>query len=383
MPVIVKVQGPHETTKPDHETHLQTQLQSIPRDITFLRIDQDTPSDTEWALLGSHFSKVENLELESGWNEDLNDKNIPLHWPLRRLELRSASSEVVQSPFVRQGRVSHLSLLYTCGLRFVGPPSNELYRNCQEEVARGERQLESFTFNEGTPEERSISIFSLPELVAEHMNKYYCGPDQRVDPANEPPSGPINLHTLEIFENDAIDTFCRMTMALPHLVENLRTLRISSTQGLDFHYLNEEPFRYILPRLENLQTLDLSLGDVFQDPAYLPTLHKILPPNLTAFCFRGPASMCQSEHWSEWLDAFGSSDFLPKLQSLAFVLDLQNGETNKCGGRPAVKASDELLRQAREKCERLWGVARLRGIRIVDIDPESFSGFAEPVDDRW
>lgn len=189
----------------------------------------------------------------------------------------------------------------------------------------------------------------------------------------------INLHTLEIFENDAIDTFCRMTMALPHLVENLRTLHISSTRGLDYHYFSEEP----LPRLENLQTLDLSLGEVFQDPAYFSTLPKILPPNLTTLYFRGPASMSQSEHWSEWLDAFVSSDFLPKLQSLAFVLDLHNGEANKCGERPARKVPDELLRQAREECERLWGVARLRGIHIVDSDPESFSGFASPVNDRW
>jgi hypothetical protein len=40
-----------------------------PLDLHGLRLDEDTPSDKEWTLLSAHFSHVENLELDSGFNE--------------------------------------------------------------------------------------------------------------------------------------------------------------------------------------------------------------------------------------------------------------------------------------------------------------------------
>lgn len=384
-PVIVKVQGSDGESVSDHESHLLNQLQSVPQGTKYLRLDEDTPSDKEWALLGAHFSKVENLELESGFNEELNDKHIPSHWPLQRLELRSTCGELVQSPFVLQGRVSHLSLLLTCGLRFTGPTTDELLRLHKEEVERGETQAEYITRNEGTPEEKRVEVIHVPDMVCRHMNKFYADSDTNPNPnpESELPSNPINLRTLEIFENDSIDTFCRMTMALPNLVNNLQTLRIRSTKGLDFCYLDEGSFRYILPQLENLKTLNLTVGDVFQDPTYLPTLHKVLPPNLTTLFFRGPASLCQSEHWSDWLRAFESKDFLPQLQRLAFVLDL-HCEKKKSRTR-VVPAPAGLLYQARVACEHLYGIVRRRGVRVESMppEPEAENNLFKPVDDRW
>jgi len=372
-----------ETTDIDD---VQTQLQNIPKDTRYLRIDETAPSNDHWALLGAHFTAIENLELESGFEELLNDRNIPLHWPLQRLELRSATSELAQSPFIRQGRVPHLSLLLTCGLRFVGPTSDELQRLHKEDIERGDKKAEYIKVYEGTPEEREIEIIYLPDLVVHYMNKHYCGPDAKEDPENEPPVGPINMKTLEIFENDAIDTFSRMTQALPHIVSNLQTLRISSTSGLDFQYLPEEPFRYILPTMDNLEVFNLTVGEIFQDPSYLPTFYKALPPNLTTLYFRGPTSLCRSEHWPDWLKSFESETFLPKLKQLAFVLDLHyEAKPNKWGRRKTTTPPVEVLRQAREACDRLYSIARKRGINIVNmpVDHDSMSHLFEPVDARW
>lgn len=385
-PVILKIHGPEMGTEVDPKTFLEEQLESIPKDTKHLRIDENTPSNGDWALIGSHLSSVENLEIDSGFHETLNDKLIPLHWPLKRLEIRSACGELVQSPFVRQGRVPHLSLLLTAGLRFMGPTTNDLLRAHKEEVKRGEATAEYITVNEGSSEERQIEFIHIPELVGRHMNRHHSDSDGKLDPGNEPPSDGSKMHTLEIFENDAIDTFCRMAIALPHLVDNLQTLRIRSTSGLDFQYLDEGPFRYILPTLKNLKTLNLSVGEVFQDTTYLPTLHKVLPPNLKTLFFRGPASLCQSEHWSDWLHAFESREFLPHLQQLAFVLDLHyTEEKGRWGRRVLCPAPAELLYQARVACEHLYGGVRRRGVQIenMPLEPEAEHGLFKPVDDRW
>lgn len=385
-PVTVKIQGPCEESWPDHESHLQDQLQSIQSNTTYLRLDGDTPSDKEWALLSAHFSHVENLELDSGFNEDLNDKSIPRHWPLRRLELRSACSQLVQSPFICRGQVSHLSLLLTSGLRFAGPTNSELLREHKDDVKSGEFKAQYITRNEGTPEERQIELIHMPELVCRHMNKFHWLPAGKSDPENVAPSDQINLHTLEIFENDAIDTFCRLTMDQPHLIENLQTLRIRSVRGLDFVYLDERPLRYILPQLVNLKTLNLTVGDVFHDPSYLPTLYQIFPPNLTTLFFRAPASLCQSEHWSAWLRAFESKEFLPQFQRFAFVLDLHH-EVKEEGLRRkrVVPAPADILYQARVACEQLYGTVRRRGVSIETMpsEPEAENSLFTPVDDRW
>jgi hypothetical protein len=87
---------------------------------------------------------------------------------------------------------------------------------------------------EGTPEENKIQLTSTPELASKWMcEKYETKEKAPLEEDNHPPPT-INLRTLEILENDAMDAFCRMMIALPHLVENLTTLNLRSTHCLDF-----------------------------------------------------------------------------------------------------------------------------------------------------
>lgn len=378
-PTLVNVEGPSQETESDHGSRLKDDLQSIPQDTKYLSIEGDTPSDTEWSILGSHFTNVEHLHLRAGFNEDLNDKGIPLHWPLQKLEFSDSVSEVFQSPFILEGRVPHLSLFFTSGLRFEGLTSHELQIEHKEAIKRGDIQGDFITVHEGTPEERQIEITYLPELVSNHINKIFTDPERGL---KEPPSGPFNLRVLEIWENDAIDTFNRMALSLPHLVENLRTLRIRSTAGLDFHYTHEHVFRELLPQLTSLRSLNISVGEVFQDPSYLPTIYKLFPPNLTELYFRGPSSLCQSTGWSNWVQAFESKDFLPDLKKLAFVLDLHYKE-EESGRKKEGPAPAPLLYQARIACQPIYDIARRRGVSVVEIPAEPDFVLLRPVDERW
>ncbi|KAJ6111360.1 hypothetical protein N7523_007421 [Penicillium sp. IBT 18751x] len=384
-PTIVKIPGGSVEGEPVHVEDLQSQLKDIPRETRYLRIEEDAPSADDWVLLSSHFTSVENLELESGYDEDLSDQ-IPLHWPLQRLELRSATAEVITTPFIQEGRVPHLSLLLTCGLRFEGPTNDELRRQHDEDIKRGDKKADYITVAEGTPEERKVQVTSLPTLVCDWMTEHTCVCDAQERLKYKLSSTPINMKTLEIFENDAMDAFSRMALALPHVVSNLQALRIRSTSGLDFHYLTEEAFRYILPTLENLKTFNFTVGEVFDDPTYLPTFYKFFPSNLTDLYIRGPTSLCQSKQWPEWLKAFESEDFLPKLRKLAFVLDLhyEDGPASS-GRRNSIEPTIGALEQARKECQRLCNIAKRRGIDIVDIPVEHVNAgnLFKPVDPRW
>lgn len=92
---------------------------------------------------------------------------------------------------------------------------------------------------------------------------------------------------------------------LPHLVDNLPTLLLRSTGGRECGPLEKGCFRTFLPALTNLRTLNITFGD-FKDKSNVQTIYKVLPPNLTALYFRGPASLPQPEHWVDWLRAFES-----------------------------------------------------------------------------
>ncbi|TPX24997.1 hypothetical protein DIZ76_010446 [Coccidioides immitis] len=62
----VKVQRPHETEAEDHGQNLPSQLETIPKDASTLRIEDNTPSDEEWALLGEYFTSVTDLDMDTG-----------------------------------------------------------------------------------------------------------------------------------------------------------------------------------------------------------------------------------------------------------------------------------------------------------------------------
>ncbi|RHZ44039.1 uncharacterized protein CDV56_100393 [Aspergillus thermomutatus] len=390
----VQVKGPHECEYDDHRSHLLAQLEKIPRDIQFLEITEDTPSNIEWALLGNHFSSVKDLEMRTGFNEELNDSELPAHWPLERLFVSDACAEVFRSPFVLEGRVKHLVLLGTSGLRFEGPTSDELYRANKEAISRGEKAAKYMTVREGTPEEKKIELVFLPELVSEAMNERYAG--TRSNPlltiqANKdllflPKEVPTKMGKLEILENDSIDTFNRMTIALPHVVEKLSTLNIRSTHGLDFHFTTEELFACLLPQLPELRTLVLSVGEIFKDETLLPTLYTLFPPNLSTLRFRGPTSLTRSSEWANWMKSFASPDFLPNLERLSFVLDLHyeapEGDTSR---RKLVAAPEDMLRDAQDACKQLYQAVEQRGVVLEPFQDKWSDCWAllKQVDERW
>ncbi|RAH64158.1 uncharacterized protein BO66DRAFT_396429 [Aspergillus aculeatinus CBS 121060] len=371
----VQVQGPHEESKPDHRQKLSLQLPLIPRDTDTLIIQNDTPSDTEWALLGLHFPLVRNLEIHTGYNEDLNDRHIPPHWPLSRLLISSASGTITQTPFIRQGRVSHLILDYTSGLRFEGPDNQELQDRHKEAIARGEAESEYITVHKGTPEERKIEIVFLPQLAMAWLDAKYGGPNfNELDPDNAPPTQhEVNLQTLEIVENDAMCTFARMTLALPHVVRNTSALHLSSTNGCcEFQQTNEKMFVQFLPQMENLRTLQLSVGEVFRDEAHLHALYRLFPRTLTTLRLRGPAMLTQSDRWKEWEEAFASRTFLPELKRLSIQMDLcyKDRESGSAGWplKERTEIPEEIRRAADATCEQLGALARRRGVNVEEME---------------
>ncbi|KAL2818049.1 hypothetical protein BJX63DRAFT_82694 [Aspergillus granulosus] len=387
-PFTVTVQGPHVDSEdaPEHIEPLLAQLKAIPRDTTILTIGEDPPSDTEWGILGKHFTSVRDLTIDSGFNEDLNDRLMPTHWPLDRLELSGPCGEVTKSPHILQGRVAHLVLYLASELRFEGPTSDGLRDAYTEAIECGEKQKEYIG-------KSKIQLIMMASLALEWLaKKYPSGTDlsdsdrPELEPENRPVDAEaIRLRTLEIIENDAIDTFQRMSLALPHVVQNLTSLNLRSTSNPpDPRWLHESYFAGVLQKLPNLDTLRLTIGDVFTDHTSLPALFTWLPPSVATLHFRGPASLVQSERWEEWVAAFGSASFLPQLQRLAFVLDLYYQEDDY-GRKQLADAPEGLLLEARAACDRLCQAAQRRGVQVEPLTDEWAGKHVclRPIDGRW
>lgn len=380
--VTLKVQGPHEEDKDDHEQQLLIQLQNAQGETQTLKIEGDTPSDTEWRIMSEHFNGVQNLEMNTGFNEELNDEKIPVHWPVKRLLISSACAEVFRSPFVLEGRVRHLILLLTSGLRFEGPTTADLCRANKEAIARGETEAEYMTLHKGTPEERKIELTIVPKLVFNWLRNKYTTQDASSYPAIPIPDQ-IGTETLEVLENDAIDTFTRMTLALPHIVENLKTLNLRSSSGLDFHFTSKEMFQEALPQLTGLRTFVFTVGEVFDEDDYLPLLFQHFPPNLSTLRFRGPVSLSKSKHWNKWVGSFADPKYLPNLRRLSFVLDLDY-EKESTGRKKVIRAQKERLSEAKAACKQLFDNVKKRGIAMepfCDEWAEKYKAF-EQVDER-
>lgn len=91
----------------------------------------------EWDLLQTHFSKIQNLELYSGFNEEFNDRKLPSHWPLQRLLVADATGEVFQSPGVRQGRIGHLALFSHRAFDLKAPQAMSSFAQIKKPLRRG------------------------------------------------------------------------------------------------------------------------------------------------------------------------------------------------------------------------------------------------------
>lgn len=369
--ISVIVKGPRKEKESDHKQQLLCQLEKIPKDTQALHIDEETPSDAEWALLGEHFNNVDDLLLSTGWSEELNDEKLPLHWPLKRLMIDSASGDVVQSPFVLEGKVEHLALLLTSGLRFEGPTNEEFAHLYKESVEKGDIEGQYVTVDEGTPEERKVEIIFFPKIIRKWMDDKYSKPQ---DPESQPKKlnpEDINLRTLEIIENDAMDAFTRLTLARGRLATSLDTLNIRSTNGCEFDFTHEQMFSQILPQLGRLETLVLTVGEVFYYEDSLPSLYKFFPPNISTLRFRGPASLVKSKQWPEWVKSFENPEYLPNLKTLSVALDLNYEEGPDGIRKKEVGASKNALRQAKKACNQLYAAAKKRGILV------------EPFHDKW
>ncbi|KAL5041585.1 hypothetical protein BDW71DRAFT_211967 [Aspergillus fruticulosus] len=345
----VAVQGPHVGRKsaPEHREALLAQLRDIPKDTRKLRIEEDTPSDTEWSILAEHFTSVRDLELESGFNEELNDRNMPVHWPLERLLVSGVCGEVTKSPHILRGRIQHLILYLTSEMRFEGPTSAELRRMNQEAIERGEAKVQYLS------ETSKIQLINITQLGRKWMEKKYNPPGLTENPPLEPENQPVDgedsrLRTLEIIEDDALDTFLRMAAS------------------------------HALAELVALESLNLSVGVVFSEPSTLPGLYTGFPPNLTTLHFRGPITLCRSERWEEWVSAFRDRNFLPNLSRLAFVLDLHYVPDKHGTLRPDAPPEED-LREARAACERLYEGARRRGISIESFHDEWAVTVSDPI----
>ncbi|KAL4796686.1 hypothetical protein BDV19DRAFT_387877 [Aspergillus venezuelensis] len=231
-----------------------------------------------------------------------------------------------------------------------------------EAIQRGEKEPKNLEPDGGG---RKIEVTFLPDLAVEWLADKHHGkgagdatPTPEPEPENRPVEGQESqLRTLEIIENDALDTFVRI----------------------------DETFLQILSALEALETLNLFVGEIFEDPATLPSLCKHLPPNLTTLQFRGPLSFGRSDEFNEWVEAFKSESFLPKLERLAFVLDYHYSKgDNAWFSRLDTPPEDELA-EARAACERLYEAARQRGITVQPLHDRWVNGHMRlrDVDSRW
>ncbi|KAL9105616.1 MAG: hypothetical protein Q9227_009228 [Pyrenula ochraceoflavens] len=433
---------------------LLQQLEKIPKDAKALTIEDNTPSDLQWAILGSHFTSVRDLKLIAGFHECLNDEKIPLHWPLEKLFIADSCGETFRSPWVLEGRVKHLVIFLAAFLRFEGPTTQEYIDADEKAIEQGEREQETFTVQEGTDSEHKVAISYVPDMVNDWMKNKYTKPANAkftVDPAESHTELPsMNIQTLEIIENDAFETMIRFLLAAKRDVGNLTTLTVRSTNTNDFNYFAPQMVQEILPQLKQLKTLVLTVGEnafgdwttnelngdntcnnqkavdaaaitgkdfeqsgldgvsgstatrrKYEGPI-LSTLYRHLPPNLQALHFRGPASLTTSCAWPEWLNAFSSKNFLPDLQTLSFVLDLDvksgkkrlesNAEKSQeekaeveGAETEAEKVETEKLRSAKRECERLLEGVKLRGVKVQPFidDWSSECSHVRGVDERW
>lgn len=358
---VIQLQGPHRDDEEGHAAALTAQLENIPRDVGQLRLEEDTPSDVEWDLLSSHFTSVRELWMESGWNEELNDAKLPLHWPLERLVVSSACGEVFRSPWVTEGRIRHLVLALTAGLRFEGPTTEELIKVNQEKIEKGEKEAKTTS--------NGVQITFVPELVQEWMADKYAKqaeeqaeehaeeqanaeeeqaasienvlenakPEPESERELESDSEP-NMRVLEIMENDVHDTLFRMVLAKGAMLDHIETLNLRSTNGCDLSACPEAILEDVFPQFTNLKTLVLTLADIYDDRDRLPRLYQYLPPNVETLRFRSSVSLAKEEVWPKWVEAFKNPEFLPNLKRLSFVLDLKDGEEER-------RQNEEQMRQ--------------------------------------
>ncbi|KAE9392437.1 hypothetical protein BT96DRAFT_887999 [Gymnopus androsaceus JB14] len=342
---------------------LPAQLATASRETTHLNLEEDIPSDSDWALLSSHFTSVTHLYMDSGWNEELGDAGIPLHWPLEKITIGSACGDVCTSPWIVEGRAKHLVFCYTAGLRFEGPTTNELLKGNNEAIATGEKEA---------MKAGNVTLTWVPDLARDWLREKYAkdqdennGKDEETTSVTDTPP----LRILEIIGNDVHDTLFRYVLAHPSLIDPVETLNLVAPSPYDLDVAPQNILHQVLPQLKAMKTLVLTVGDNYSSRELLPDLVGCLPPNLDFLRFRSSVSIATADPAlfdSKWVQAFADPTFLPNLKSLSFVLDLKDGEEDRKENEEYQTAAEAeaVLAQAKRACERLWRAAEGRGVVV-------------------
>ncbi len=140
------------------------------------------PRSEQWDTIASHFTNVTKLYLDSGFEEDWHDSRFPENWELDMLVVGSAGSEVVQTPIITEGRVRHLALALTTGLRFEGPTTEELVEQFLQDVDSGKEETDYVVVpRRGV----RVPIISTPLLATSWMERTYAGADEEAEGSPE------------------------------------------------------------------------------------------------------------------------------------------------------------------------------------------------------
>jgi hypothetical protein len=391
------------------EDELPTILAKIDPKTEILHITEDSPTNDQWEALGRHFTGVRYLKVATGFEENWIDDKFPLHWPLDLLLICDAVGERVTTPAILEGRVRHLVLNYTSGLRFEGPTTRELMENAEvidfiprekKKDAPDTEQLDDPALGEGDrkdsgKEPDGIKIFSVPYEWQKWFNSKYGGK------AELDFGGSVSgMKRLEILGNDAIETFHCLALAKHHLVAGLESLTLHSPSENDLHYTTGALFLQLLRDLEQLKHLRLTLGSAMVSelvreaadagqllhPSSEPSsLAAFLPPNLETLRFRGPVSM--ASYLEEGFAAALAVDekVLASLKRISLVLDLP-GDSKGAEDTPGPSLDE--LRVAKQACAKVLDAAAGRGVMVEPFcepwaEEMPHPAFAFQVDKRW
>ena len=330
-----------------HVDRLKDTLAGIDRDIEEVKIVGECPIDSEWKILGSHFRNVRRLWVYSGFNEEWRDAAFPLNWPLELLHISDAGGATVTTPAIVQGRIPHLVLDFTSNLRFEdfghGKLGKPLHKKERTESGDGDG-LASI----------SIPYEAFPCMAARDGSEIFW-------PVVNPHLPPPRTKTLEIIENDAIDTFQRLALRNPYLVSGLERLVIVSTRWLDFVVTPDWIYPLLFHQMTNLKHLELRIYNHCKDT--VSNLYSSFPPNLETLEFHGPLCLARCEEFDEWVQAFGRDSFLPRLGLLRFALDV-DGDAGAEGAAEAVaRLLDAVARRDKTRVE------PSRPYRFAEKDP--------------
>ncbi|KAL2193091.1 hypothetical protein P885DRAFT_72433 [Corynascus similis CBS 632.67] len=401
----VSVQEGDENVLPN----LGAVLAKIDRETEILHIKGDVPTNDQWEVLGQHFTGVRFLFVATGWDENWIDEKFPLNWPLELLMIADAISERISTPVILEGRVKHLVLYFTHGLRFEGPSFEELMKNAKpvDFLPADEGEIESNQNHDG------ITIFSFPHEWAKWFQATYANKTVQFSPNLPPPENhtpPIHLRTLSVLGNDALQQLTYLAMAHFPLLAAVESLTVCSATGNDLDVVPGSLVLEYLPLLPRLRNLTVTFGAATYDELLKATtrngkpsshLRAAIPQGVEILRLRGPASVAAGGGLDEFAAALKAEEkndggsrgkreedgskkerklFLPRLKHLALLMDLPDSD------EPDDKAPLAQLHAAHAACQRVLDAATSRGVAIERFEEpwvEDSAILFRPVDERW